>query len=262
MFDATVQLSELRKELTQLRSSVGTQRKELGRSMDQHEETLNDPFTQQMLTFLDDAENQASRQLDQLGQAERLFDDALQFYGEGSSRCTPSLGAQVMPSEDFFGIFREFVTAYQKCKLDNARLAQARRTEQLRQQAADERSKQVAESMAQRTDRASSQHLLDDILHSLQATPASGRRRDRNDRVYPRSSTNAQLPSDNMAAQLLAELSPDLAASNACTSSPPRSHRRARPSASSDPAPPGSMGQPTRSDLDGPFDTATSDSHP
>lgn len=264
MFDTTVQLAELRQELTQLRSSVGIRRKELDRFMDQHEENLNDPFTQQMLPFLKDAENQVRRQLDLLGQAERRYNDVLQFYGEGPSRPTPSLGAQVMPSENFFGIFREFVTAYQKCKLDNAQLAQARRAEQLRQQAAEEQSKQVAENKAQGTDQASSQHLLDDILQSLQATSASGRRRDRGERVYPRSppTADAQLLSDDTAAHLLAALNPDLAASTASTSSPPRSHRRARPSAGSGLAPPSPMGQCTPSDQDGSFETATSDPHP
>lgn len=225
-----MQLTELRNDLSQLRSSVGQRRKELNAFMEENEANLSDPYVHVMLPFLKSADEQVRRQVDQLDQAERMYIEALKFYGENSG--PKLLASQVSPSEDFFGIFREFTTAYVKCQKDNAARAEALRAEQKRQEAEEQRSRHIAMVKSQEGDAFASQHLLDDVLQSLQESSVASRRERRETRqsriLSGLSDTPRGVGGDpmDMAAQLLAELNPDLAASTTSH----RTHRRARDS--------------------------------
>lgn len=226
-----VQLAELRKDLVQLRSSLGVRRQEIVAYMEEGDQNLQDPYVQMMLPFIKEADKHVKRQEDQLTQAEHMYKDTLKFYGEYTGPKLPGSVTSSMPSESFFGIFAEFVTAYQKCRQDNEKWAVARRLEQQRNKETERLRREAAQARTLDPDAQASQNLLDNVLQSLQASSLSSGRRHRREREHPsreglpRSphappmSANLEDDSEGMAAQLLAELNPDLAASYASKTS-------------------------------------------
>lgn len=223
-----VQLVDLRKELATLRSDLALRRKELKDFMDREEENLQDPYTQIMLPFFREAETHVGRQWDQLQQVERMYMDTIKFLGEGPSR--PGAVAQTA-SEDFFGIFREFVIAYRKCKRENDKRDDERRMQQRLQDAKQERARELAEAQSRRDAGVDDEHVLEDLIRSLhQSSILSSRRRERGQQrgVSNGSASSPQNISgdtENVAAQMLAELNPDVPTG---THNFPRHRRRPR----------------------------------
>lgn len=171
-----MQLVDLRKELSVLRSDLAARRKELKDFMDQEEENLQDPYTQLMLPFFRECEQHVSRQWDQLQQVERIYHDTIKFFGEGPA---PRPGAQVIPSEEFFGIFREFVIAYRKCQRENVKLDEAKRLQQRLQDAQRERARELAEAQSRRAAGVDDEHVLEDLIRSLHQSSILSTRRTR-----------------------------------------------------------------------------------
>ena len=122
-----VQLLDLKHDLAELKSGNTQHKKELDRLLGEHEENLEDPYAKLMLPFLQKSTSELSKLNDQIQHTERVFTDALRFYGEGPDPIRRGFVApKPMPTEEFFGIFKEFLAAYRKCKTDNAVRAQQR----------------------------------------------------------------------------------------------------------------------------------------
>ncbi|WFD19798.1 hypothetical protein MCAP1_002035 [Malassezia caprae] len=120
-----VQLLDLKHDLAELKSANVQHKKDLDRLLGENEENMEDPYSKLMLPFLSTATAELQRLSDQTQYTERVFTEALRYYGEGPDPLRRSLtGAKSMSTEEFFGIFKEFLTAYRKAKTDNATLAQ------------------------------------------------------------------------------------------------------------------------------------------
>ncbi|CAO1620396.1 unnamed protein product [Parajaminaea phylloscopi] len=175
-----VQLLDLKRELAELKSGSLQHKKELDRFMDEDEAHLEDPYTKLMLPFLNDAIAQLTRLGDQTQLTERTYIDALRYFGEGPDpkrRGFPA--AQPMRTEDFFGIFREFSTAYRKVKADNVKLVEQRHIEAKRRAAAEEREKERLEALARKEAGVDDSLVLETLLGNLRsggATPKSKRK--------------------------------------------------------------------------------------
>lgn len=175
-----VQLLDLKRELAELKSGSLQHKKELDRFIDEDEAHLEDPYTKLMLPFLNDAIAQLTRLGDQMQLSERTYLDALRYFGEGPDpkrRGFPA--AQPMRTEDFFGIFREFSTAYRKVKADNIRLAEQRQIEAKRRAAAEEREKERLEALARKEAGVDDSLVLETLLGNLRsggAVPKSKRK--------------------------------------------------------------------------------------
>lgn len=125
-----MQLLDLKRDLAELKSGSVNHKKELDRFIDENEERLEDPYTKLMLPFLTDVHADLSRLSDQVQLTERTYVEALRYFGEGPDPKRRGFPAQQpMRTEDFFGIFREFCTAYRKVKSDNVRIGEQRAVE-------------------------------------------------------------------------------------------------------------------------------------
>ncbi|CAO1613189.1 unnamed protein product [Sympodiomycopsis kandeliae] len=175
-----VQLLDLKRELAELKSGSLQHKKELDRFIDEDESHLQDPYTKLMLPFLNDAGSQLSRLSDQVQFTERTYVDALRYFGEGPDpkrRGFPA--AQPMRTEDFFGIFREFSTAYRKVKVDNVRIGEQRSLEAKRRAAAEEREKERLEALARKEAGVDDSLVLETLLGNLRSrggTPKNKRK--------------------------------------------------------------------------------------
>lgn len=208
-----VQLFDLRRDLAELKSGSFQHRKELDRLLDSSDDsTLSDPYVKIMLPFLNDAASELSRLNDQVQFTERVYGEALKYFGEGPDpKRRGLLGNQAMRTEDFFGIFKEFLAAYRKVKVDNVRIGEQRALEAKRRAAAEEREREKQEAKARKDAGVDDSAVLETLLGSLRsggAAGAGGKRRKR-ERAKAGSST-AEVkeegdPSD-VAAAMLAKL--------------------------------------------------------
>ena len=82
-----------------------------------------------------------------------------------------------MPTEEFFGIFKEFLAAYRKAKTDNSRITQQRALEAARIAAAEEREKDRREAMARREAGIDDSAVLESLLSSLRSSGGTSQRR-------------------------------------------------------------------------------------
>lgn len=175
-----VQLLDLKRDLAELKSGSLQHKKELDRFIDEDEAHLEDPYTKLMLPFLNEAGSELSRLGDQVQFTERTYIDALRYFGEGPDpkrRGFPA--AQPMHTEDFFGVFREFSTAYRKVKADNVKIAEQRQIESKRRAAAEEREKERLEALARKEAGVDDSLVLETLLGNLRTgggTPKSKRK--------------------------------------------------------------------------------------
>lgn len=163
-----VQLLDLKRELAELKSGSLQHKKELDRFIDEDESHLQDPYTKLMLPFLNDAISKLTRLSDQVQLTERTYVEALRYFGEGPDpkrRGFPA--AQPMRTEDFFGIFKEFVAAYRKVKKDNIRISEQRQIEAKRRAAAEEREKERLEALARKEAGVDDSLVLETLLGNL-----------------------------------------------------------------------------------------------
>ena len=173
-----VQLLDLKRDLAELKSANVQHKKNLDRLLGERDENIEDPYSQLMLPFLGHATTELSRLSDQIQYTERVFHDALRFYGEGADPLRRSFAApKAMPTEEFFGIFKEFLTAYRKCKTDNAQLAQQRALENARRAAAAERERERQEVRARKEAGVDDNSVLESLLASLRSSGGTPRKR-------------------------------------------------------------------------------------
>jgi len=184
-----VQLLDLKHDLAELKSANVQHKKDLDRLLGENEENMEDPYSKLMLPFLSTATTELQRLSDQTQYTERVFNDALRYYGEGPDPLRRSFtGAKSMPTEEFFGIFKEFLTAYRKAKTDNTTLAQQRALEAARRAAAEEREKELKEARARREAGIDDNAVLESLLTSLRTSGGTPRQK-RNLRRRARPST-------------------------------------------------------------------------
>lgn len=204
---------DLKKDLAELKSGSFQHKKELDRFLDENEENLNDPYAKIMLPFLREVQSELSRLSDQVQYTERIYSDALKYFGEGPDpkrRGFPA--AQLMKTEDFFGIFREFLAAYKKIKVDNVRIGEQRQIEAKRRAAAEEKEKERLEALARKEAGVDDSLVLETLLGNLRhsgGTPKQKRKaRERRSAKENAGSSPAPIdgnPSD-LAAAMLAKL--------------------------------------------------------
>jgi cytokinesis protein len=177
-----VQLSDLKREVAELKSGGTQHKKELDRLLAENH-SGRDPYADLMLPFLRNITSDTARLGDEVNSTERRFNDALRFYGEGPDPMRLGFpAAKGMSTEDFFGIFKEFLAAYRKAKADNARLAEQRAIESARRAAAEEREKERREAAARRDAGVDDHAVLESLLGSLRSgggNPKRQRRRAR-----------------------------------------------------------------------------------
>lgn len=184
-----VQLLDLKHDLAELKSANVQHKKDLDRLLGENEENMEDPYSKLMLPFLSTATSELQRLTDQTQYTERVFNEALRYYGEGPDPLRRSFtGAKSMPTEEFFGIFKEFLTAYRKAKTDNVTLAQQRALEAARRAAAEEREKELKEARARREAGIDDSAVLESLLTSLRSSGGTPRQK-RNQRRRTRPST-------------------------------------------------------------------------
>ncbi|CDS00429.1 hypothetical protein [Sporisorium scitamineum] len=172
-----VQLWDLRRDLAELKSGSFQHRKDLDRLLDENEENLQDPYVKIMLPFLNDAASELQRLNDQVQFTERVYNEALKYFGEGldpKKRGLGQLANQTMRTEDFFGIFKEFLAAYKKVKVDNVRIGEQRAMEAKRRAAAEEREKERQEALARKEAGVDDSAVLETLLGSLRSGAGGG----------------------------------------------------------------------------------------
>ncbi|KDN38137.1 actin-binding FH2, partial [Tilletiaria anomala UBC 951] len=209
-----VQLLDLKRDLAELKSGSFQHKKELDRFLDENEENLNDPYAKLMLPFLREASSELSRLSDQVQYTERIYGDALKYFGEGPDPKRRGFPApQLMRTEDFFGIFKEFIAAYKKIKMDNVRIGEQRQIEAKRRAAAEEKEKERQEALARKEAGVDDSLVLETLLGNLRqsgGTPKN-KRKARERRSAAKENVNASPtpmdgnPSD-LAAAMLAKL--------------------------------------------------------
>lgn len=96
-----VNLQDLRKGLTDLREGLKRIRQELGEHFADLDE--NDKYGKQMWAFITKSNQSLEDLVDDVGNAETTFTDAINYYGEEDKN---------MSSSEFYGIFKTFITSY------------------------------------------------------------------------------------------------------------------------------------------------------
>ncbi|WFD35900.1 hypothetical protein MCUN1_002769 [Malassezia cuniculi] len=207
-----VQLNDLKRDVAELKSGNLQHKKELDRLLAENT-SKRDPYTDLMLPFLRDATSDMARLNDEVQTTERQFADALRFYGEGPDPMRRGFPApKGMSTEDFFGIFKEFLAAYRKAKTDNARISEQRAIESARRAAAEEREKEKKEAASRRDAGVDDHAVLESLLGSLRSgggNPKRQRRRTRggkDGRLAPPDSGIEQGSPSRVAAAMLARL--------------------------------------------------------
>lgn len=185
-----VQLLDLKHDLAELKSGNSQHKKELDRLLGEHEENLEDPYAKLLLPFLQKSTSELSKLNDQIQHTERVFSDALRFYGEGPDPIRRGFVApKAMPTEEFFGIFKEFLTAYRKVKTDNTVRAQQRAAESARRAAALERERERKEVQRRKEEGVDDNAVLESLLGSLRASGGTPMRQRRSARRNARKAT-------------------------------------------------------------------------
>lgn len=182
-----VQLSDLKREVAELKSGSTQHKKELDRILAENN-SAKDPYTDIMLPFLRGVTTEMSRLNDEVQTTERRFNDALRYYGEGPDPMRRGFAApKSISTEDFFGVFKEFLAAYRKVKTDNVRLTEQRALEAARRAAAEEREKERKEAASRRAVGVDDDAVLESLLGSLRSgggNPKRQRRRGRGKEPY------------------------------------------------------------------------------
>ena len=173
-----VQLFDLKRDLAELKSGSVQHKKELDRFLDEAEERLEDPYTKLMLPFLNEAQQELTRISDQVQFTERTYVEALRYFGEGPDPKRRGFPAQqAMRTEDFFGIFREFQTAYRKVKVDNVKIGEMRSAEAKRRAAAAEREKERLEAAKRKEAGVDDSAVLETLLGNLRSGGVTPKRK-------------------------------------------------------------------------------------
>ncbi|WFC97408.1 hypothetical protein MYAM1_000120 [Malassezia yamatoensis] len=185
-----VQLLDLKHDLAELKSGNTQHKKELDRLLGEHEGNWEDPYAKLMLPFLQQTTQELSKLHDVIQHTERVFHEALRFYGEGPDPIRRGFVApKTMPTEEFFGIFKEFVAAYRKCKTDNAVRAQQRAAEAARRAAASERDRDRKATQRRKEAGVDDNAVLESLLGSLRASGGTPMRKRRSARHNARKAT-------------------------------------------------------------------------
>ncbi|PVF99010.1 actin-binding FH2 [Serendipita vermifera] len=180
-----VNLQDTRKGTTELREGLKTLRDELQEHFaDVDSAAPYDLFGKKMWRFVGEAKERLDDLLDEVRLADSTFIEVVKYYGEDEKNMT---------STEFFGIFKTFVTSYQKCKNENRTAAEERA-------AAERRRQQVEEAKAARAKADTSQvgpedtQMLDSLIEKLRAGDSVKGRATRKRNAKDRSARPAPSP--------------------------------------------------------------------
>ncbi|WFD06218.1 hypothetical protein MVES1_001561 [Malassezia vespertilionis] len=205
-----VQLQDLRRDLAELTTGSIQHKKDLDRLLSEREENLEDPYAKIMLPFLKHASDELSKLSDQIHFTERVFADALKFYGEGGDPARRGFApSQGMPTEEFFGIFKEFLAAYRKVKADNAVLAKQRAAEAARRAAAQERAQERSDAQARKRQGVDDTAVLESLLGSLRSSGGTPMRLQRQARRRARLTSGGAKASADKPVELMEYIAED-----------------------------------------------------
>lgn len=186
-----VNLPDVRKSLTDLREGLKRIKQELADHFSDPE-TI-DRYGKQMWNFVSKATGQIEDLVDDVNQADTIFNEVVKYYGEDERN---------MSSSEFYGIFKTFVTSYKKCKADNQALFEEKVAAEKRKQAAEEArlNREKAKEAAGQDD-AENTAILDDLLEKLRNGDNVGKKARR---TRPTPAARPAAPLDLSAAGLLA----------------------------------------------------------
>lgn len=122
-----VNMQDLRKGVTDLREGLKRIRQELGEYFANMNE--DDMYGKYMWAFVGKANVQMEDIVHDVNNAESMFTDVLNYYGEEDKN---------MSSSEFYGIFKTFVTSYKKCQVENQTAADEKLALEKRKQAQEE----------------------------------------------------------------------------------------------------------------------------
>lgn len=153
-----VNLVDTRKGTNELRDGLRTLRTELQDHFAEVDSSdPNDAFSKKMWRFVGESKERLDDLIDEVTLADSSFSEVVKYYGEEDKN---------MSSTEFFGIFKTFVTSYQKCKMENQSVAEERAAAmRRRQQAQDVKAAREKAEPAQAEDTT----MLDSLLEKLRA---------------------------------------------------------------------------------------------
>ncbi|KAL8279166.1 hypothetical protein RQP46_008422 [Phenoliferia psychrophenolica] len=162
-------IGHVRAKLADLRASQSALELELENYADAPDLDTRDQFPKKMFRFAKSARERLDALTDDFTLAQAAVDDALAFYGEDVK--------SIPTTQEFFGIFKTFVTSYKKARDDNAQAA-------ARAAKSAEQARRKAEATAAAALAGPSHSLVDEALRKLKEEAISPKpaRRDRDRR--------------------------------------------------------------------------------
>lgn len=164
-----INLLDMRKGVSEIREGLKVLRTELqDHFADVDGSNPGDLFGKKMWRFVGEAKDRLDDLTDEVTLADSTFGEVVRYYGEDEKNMT---------SIEFFGIFKTFVTSYQKCKFENQSAAEERAAADRRRQQAEE--VKAAKAKAEMTLEEDST-MLDSLLEKLrEGESVKGRARKR-----------------------------------------------------------------------------------
>lgn len=179
-----VDLKEARKELKELRDGWTQAHEELqSHFQDPSQMQDNDGYAPIMTMFLADKRAKIDKLADLTTLAEREYEEIVLFYGEPNRN---------IPTEEFFGVFKQFVASYRKSKADNQTLAEAKAAAEKRRIAYEA---QAEEKAKHRKATEEGQGTFDSLLEKLRDGSTGTRTRRARRKTEKRDSLYAEAPS-------------------------------------------------------------------
>lgn len=177
-----VNLQDVRKGLSELQEGLSHIRQELAQYFSDPE--TNDQYATQMWAFTGNAKEQLEDLVDDVRSAETTFVEAIGYYGEEDKN---------MPTSEFYGIFKIFVTSYRKCKADNQAALEEKLATEKRKQAMEENRVQRLKAQENSTVDEESNVVLDNLLQMLRNGESIRKGKKQNRQGKPRPSAPAIL---------------------------------------------------------------------
>ncbi|TIB07010.1 hypothetical protein E3P89_04075 [Wallemia ichthyophaga] len=166
-----------RVNLTDVRKGLGDLREGLKHLLLELENHFNDPesitprdgYPEKMWKFSAVAKGKLDGMVDRLALADASYQNTARFYGE----------LDKLPStSEFFGVFKQFLASYKKCKNENQTYAEEKASIEKRRQAKEARVKERAAIQAAYTD-PEGESIMDTLLDKLKQGDTAPRRRAR-----------------------------------------------------------------------------------
>ncbi|EIM20637.1 hypothetical protein WALSEDRAFT_60895 [Wallemia mellicola CBS 633.66] len=165
-----VNLTDVRKGLGDLREGLKHLISELEANFSEPEKiNPKDGYPERMWKFSAVAKEKLDGMVDRLALADSSYQNTARFYGE----------LEKLPStSEFFGVFKQFLSSYKKCKNENQSYAEEKASIEKRRQAKEARAKERAAIQAAYSDPAG-ESIMDTLLEKLKQGESAPRRRAR-----------------------------------------------------------------------------------